>query len=67
MTLEQRIIRDLKAGQATLENLAENVGSSLTAVTTTLRRMMTEGKVWTMENKDGATVYKLTYTAKEAI
>jgi len=65
MTLEQRIIRDLQAGQATIANLAENVKASTTAIGATLRRMEREGKIWTMENKDGATVYKLTYHLKQ--
>lgn len=64
MTLEQRITADLRAGQATLPNLAQNVKASEPAINATLRRMEREGKIWTMENKDGNTVYKLTYTHK---
>lgn len=64
MTLEQKIIRDLQAGQATIANLAENVQASQTAVGATLRRMEKEGKIWTMENYKGQTVYKLTYHLK---
>jgi len=30
-----------------------------------IRRMEREGKIWTMENKDGNTVYKLTYQFKK--
>jgi DNA-binding transcriptional regulator PaaX len=65
MTLEQRITDDLRAGQATLENICANVKASQTAVSATLRRMEKQGKVWTMENKDGDTVYKLTYEYKQ--
>lgn len=65
MTLEQRITADLRAGQATLQNLAENVQASEPAINATLRRMELEGKIWTMENKDGNTVYKLTYNYKQ--
>lgn len=65
MTLEQRITADLRAGQATLPNLAQNVKASETAINATLRRMEREGKIWTMLNKDGNTVYKLTFTFKE--
>ena len=64
MTLEQKIIKDLQAGQATIANLAENVKASQTATGATLRRMEAQGKIWTMENKDGHTVYKLTYHLK---
>lgn len=65
MTLEQRITADLRAGQATLPNLAQNVGISESGIASTLRRMEREGKIWTMENKDGNTVYKLTYNYKQ--
>jgi len=65
MTLEQKIIRDLQAGQATIANLAENVKASQTAVGATLRRMESQGKIWTMENHKGQTVYKLTYHLKQ--
>jgi DNA-binding transcriptional regulator PaaX len=64
MTLEQKITNDLCAGQATLQNLCANLGVSSVPISATLRRMEKEGKVWTMENKDGNTVYKLTYTFK---
>lgn len=64
MTLEQRITADLRAGQATLPNLAQNVKASEPAINATLRRMEREGKIWTMANKDGNTVYKLTYNYK---
>jgi len=66
MTLEQKITNDLKAGQATLTNIGTNVKASGTAVSATLRRMEKEGKIWTMENKDGDTVYKLTYQYQKA-
>ena len=65
MTLEAAIKKDLAAGQATLQNLAKNIGASNTATSATLRRMEKQGKVWTMENKDGNTVYKLTYEYKQ--
>jgi DNA-binding Lrp family transcriptional regulator len=65
MTLEQRIIRDLQAGQATIANLAENVKASTTSIGATLRRLESEGKIWTMENFKGQTVYKLTYHLKQ--
>jgi DNA-binding transcriptional regulator PaaX len=64
MTLEKKITNDLRAGQATLQNLCDNLDVSSVPVSATLRRMEKEGKVWTMENKDGDTVYKLTYTFK---
>jgi DNA-binding transcriptional regulator PaaX len=64
MTLEQKITNDLKAGQATLHNLSKNISENERYVLATLRRMEKEGKVWTMENKHGETVYKLTYTFK---
>jgi hypothetical protein len=66
MTLEQRITDDLRAGQATLQNLQDNVKASAMPVSITLARMEKQGKVWTMENKDGDTVYKLTYEYKQA-
>jgi hypothetical protein len=66
MTLEQRITDDLRAGQATLQNLQDNVKASAMPVSITLARMEKQGKVWTMENKDGDTVYKLTYNYKQA-
>jgi len=65
MTLETKITNDLKAGQATLPNVSQNVQASRAAVSATLRRMEKEGKIWTMENKDGDTVYKLTYQYKQ--
>ena len=65
MTLEAKIMKDLSAGQATLKNIAENVKASATATGATLRRMESQGKVWTMENKSGDTVYKLTYQYKK--
>lgn len=64
MTLEQRITNDLRAGQATLPNLAANVKASEPAINATLRRMEREGKIWTMPNHKGHTVYKLTYNYK---
>lgn len=64
MTLEQRITNDLRAGQATLPNLAQNVKASEPAINATLRRMEREGKIWTMANHKGQTVYKLTYNYK---
>ena len=66
MTLEQRITDDLRAGQATLQNLQDNVKASAMPVSITLARMEKQGKVWTMENKNGDTVYKLTYDYKQA-
>lgn len=65
MTLEQRITNDLRAGQATLPNLAQNIKASEPAINATLRRMEREGKIWTMANHKGHTVYKLTFTFKE--
>jgi len=65
VTLEAKITSDLQAGQATLANLAENIGASTTATASVLRRMEKEKKVWTMENKNGDTVYKLTYSSKQ--
>jgi len=67
MTLDQRITNDLRAGQCTLENLCENVKAGAMVVSATLRRMEKEKKIWTMENKDGNTVYKLTYEFKQKI
>ena len=65
MTLERKITTDLSAGQATLANLCANVGMSAAGTAATLRRMEREGKIWTMQNKDGDTVYKLTYQYKQ--
>jgi len=65
VTLEAKITSDLQAGQATLANLAENIEASTMATASVLRRMEREGKIWTMENKDGNTVYKLTYQFKK--
>lgn len=65
MTLEQKITSDLRAGQATLQNLCANLNAASVPVSATLRRMEKEGKIWTMENKDGDTVYKLTYQYKK--
>jgi len=65
MTLEAKITADLQAGQATLANIAKNAGASITATATVIRRMEKDGKVWTMENKNGDTVYKLTYNYKK--
>jgi len=56
MTLETRITRDLKAGQATLQNLAKNTKSTIAAVTVTLVRMAKNRKVYTEQIGDGLTV-----------
>jgi len=61
MTLETKITRDLKAGQATLQNLAKNTNSTIAAVTVTLVRMARNRKVYTEQLADGLTVWKLNF------
>jgi len=61
MTLETKITRDLKAGQATLHNLAKNTNSTIAAVTVTLVRMAKNRKVYTEQLADGLTVWKLNF------
>jgi len=61
MTLETKITRDLKAGQATLQNLAKNTNSTIAAVTVTLVRMARNRKVYTEQIGDGLTVWKLNF------
>ena len=47
MTLEQRIRRDLEAGQSTADAIAQRAEKSLPSVMATLERMQREGVVIT--------------------
>lgn len=62
MTLEQKIKNDLKAGQATLQNLCDNVGATISIVSIVLDRMMEADKVYKAINNDGLTVFRLSRT-----
>ena len=62
MTLEQKITKDLTAGQATLQNLCDNVGESISIVSIVLDRMMSADKVYKATNNEGMTVFRLSRT-----
>lgn len=65
-TLEARIARDLKAGQATPGALAERLRVKTEAVEVVLRKMAEAGEVDTKEICGGSlTVYYLTKSKRE--
>lgn len=53
MTLEQRIRRDLEAGQSTADAIAQRAGKSLPAVVAVLERLQREGVVITVPICEG--------------
>jgi hypothetical protein len=59
MNLELKIIRDLEAGQTTIEALATRVGASRVEVTEILQRLQQKNEVVSFRVMDMLTVWKL--------
>lgn len=59
MTLENKILRDLEAGQASADSIAETLKLSVALVETILTRLVKEGKLTTGTIMNRVTVYRL--------
>jgi hypothetical protein len=59
MTTEARILRDLKAGQSSLDSLVKRIGVSEKACMVVLKRLVAERKIVTYEIDCGITIYRI--------
>ena len=59
MTLEKKILRDLEAGQATADSIAETLKLSVALVESILTRLVKERKLTTGTIMGSVTVYRL--------
>ena len=59
MTTETRILRDLKAGQSSLDSLSKRIGVSEKSCLVVLKRLVAERKIVTYEIDCGITIYQI--------
>jgi len=59
MTTEAKILRDLKAGQSSLDSLVKRIGVSEKSCTVVLERLVSEKKIVTYEIDCGITIYRI--------
>lgn len=59
MTTEAKILRDLSAGQSSLDSLAKRIGVSEKSCLVVLNRLVSERKIITYEIDCGITIYQI--------
>jgi DNA-binding MarR family transcriptional regulator len=67
MTLENRILRDLIAGQSTARSTADRLGIDAKAAEVVMDRLVKEGTLLILIIEDTITVYRLTPATRQAI
>lgn len=67
MTIENRILRDLIAGQSTADSTAGRVGIACQAADVIMQRLTTEGRLEALLIAEKLRVYRLTPETRQAI